>query len=108
MKEEFETAKEAMGNSILLNSFDVNKRMLVLTDASGDGFGYILLQRMENNVWEARAQATRGRTGEVTMDTCWVVIQVGSAALKPAWRITAPWNWKQPALYGRSRPCLTT
>ena len=26
------------------------------------------------------------REGEVTVDTGWVVIQVGTAALKPAWR----------------------
>ena len=59
---------------------------MVITDASGDGFGHILLQRRESNVFEARAQATNRRTGEVTSDTGWVVIQVGSAALKPAWR----------------------
>ena len=43
MKEKFKTAKEAMGNSILLNSFDVSKRSLVVTDASGNRFGYIFL-----------------------------------------------------------------
>ena len=74
---EFESAKKAMGNSILLNWFDVTKRSLVITDASGDGFGHILLQRKDNNVWEARAQTTNRRTGEVTNYTGLVVILVG-------------------------------
>ena len=41
MKEEFESAKKAMGNNILLNSFDVTRRSLVITDASGQGFGHV-------------------------------------------------------------------
>ena len=41
---------------------------MVITDASGDGFGHILLQRRESNVFEARAQATNIMTGEVTSD----------------------------------------
>ena len=86
MEAKFESAKKAMRNSILLNSFDIPKRSLVITDASGDGFSHILLQRNENSVLEARAQATNRRTGEGTSDTGWVVIQVGSAALKPTWR----------------------
>ena len=77
MEAEFESAKKAIGNSILLNLFDVTKRSLVITDASGDGFGHILLQRKDNNVWEARAQTTNRRTGEVTNYTGWVVILVG-------------------------------
>ena len=83
---EFESAKKAMGHSILLNWFDVTKRSLVITDASGDGFGHILLQRKESNVWEARDQAPNRTTGEMTNDTGLVVIHMGSAALKPAWR----------------------
>ena len=71
---------------VLLNSFDVNRRSLVITNASGDGFGHILLQKKNDNQFEACAQATNRRTVEVTKDTGWVVIQVGSAALKPAWR----------------------
>ena len=38
---EFEAAKTAMGNNILLNAFDVTKRTLFITDASGEGFGHI-------------------------------------------------------------------
>ena len=60
--------------------------MLVVINTSVDGFGHILLQKKENNVWEVRAQATSRRTGEVTSDTGWVVIQVRSAAIKQAWR----------------------
>ena len=62
---EFASAKKAMGNSILLNSFDITKRLLMITDASRDSFGHILLQSKEGNVWEARAQSTSRRTVEV-------------------------------------------
>ena len=62
MEDQFESAKRAMGDSILLNSFDVTGKSLVITDASGDGFGHTLLQKKEDNVWEARAQATSKRT----------------------------------------------
>ena len=62
MEAEFEPAKKVMGNSILLNSFDVTKRSLVITDPFGDSFGHVLLQRKENNLWEARAQSTSRRT----------------------------------------------
>ena len=80
MKGEFEAAKEAMGNNILLNSFDVTRRTLVITDASADGFGHILMQK--RNKEEVMVKAGRGnKKGEVTHDTDWVVIQVGSAAL---------------------------
>ena len=82
---EFESAKEGIGKSILLNSFDVNKRVLVVTEASGDRFGNILLQQKKDGSLEARAQVL-GKSGELEKDTGWVVIQVGSAALKPAWR----------------------
>ena len=37
MKKEFEAAKKVMGNNILLNAFDVPKKTLVITDASGEG-----------------------------------------------------------------------
>ena len=101
MEDQFESAKRAMGDSILLNSFVVTRKSLVITDATGDGFGHILLQKKENIVCEARAEATSRRTGEVTSDTGWVVIQVGSAALNPAWRnYCAVWSWKRPASYG--------
>ena len=33
MEKEFEAAKKAMGNNILLDAFDVTKRTLVITDA---------------------------------------------------------------------------
>ena len=39
MEREFVSAKKAMRNNILLNEFDVTKRTLVFTDASGEGFG---------------------------------------------------------------------
>ena len=66
MEEEFESAKRTMGESILLNSFEVNRKSLVVTDASGDGFGHIM--KKEDNVWAMRNKAAR-KTGEVTNDT---------------------------------------
>ena len=86
MESEFEAAKKAMGNNILLNLFDLNRRSLVITHASGEGFGHILMQKKNDHQFEARAQVTNRRTGEVTSDTGWVVIQVESAALNPEWR----------------------
>ena len=86
MEREFEAAKKAMGNNILLNLFDLNRRSLVITHASGEGFGHILMQKKNDHQFEARAQVTNRRTGEVTSDTGWVIIQVESAALKPEWR----------------------
>ena len=74
-----------MGNNILLNSFDVTRRSLVITEASGEGFGHILMQKRNEKEYQARVTAT-DRAGNVTKDTGWLVIQVGSAALKPAWR----------------------
>ena len=64
MEDKFGSAKRAMVDSILLNSFDVNRKSLVITDASGDGFGHILRQKKENDVLAVRVQTTR-RTGEV-------------------------------------------
>ena len=85
MREEFEAAKKAMGKNILLNSFDVTRRTLVIIDASTDEFGHILMQKRNKDKVMVKAQ--RGnKKGEVTHDTGWVVIQVGSAALKLAWR----------------------
>ena len=75
-----------MGNKILLNSFDVNRRSLVTTNGSGEGFGHILMQKKNKNQFVERAKATNSRTGEVTSDIGWVVMQFGSAAMKPAWR----------------------
>ena len=43
------------------------------------------MQKKNDNKLEVRGQATN-RAGEITNDKGWVVIQVGSAALKPAWR----------------------
>ena len=85
MEREFEAAKKAMGNNILLNAFDVTKGTLVITDASAEGFGQILMQKKSVDQYQVRTQA-KNRAGEITRDTGWVVIQVGSAALKPAWR----------------------
>ena len=56
VKEEFESAKKAIGVNILLNSFNVNMRSLVVTNASGDGFGHILLQQKEGGEVLARVQ----------------------------------------------------
>ena len=44
MEAEFEAAKMAMGNNILLNEFDVTKITLVITDAFGEGFSHILMR----------------------------------------------------------------
>ena len=83
MMEELKAAKEAMGRNILLNSFDVTRRTLVITDASANGFGHILMQK--RNESEVMVKAQRGnQEGVLTGDTGWVVIQVGSAALKAA------------------------
>ena len=84
MMEEFEAAKKAMGKNILLNVFDVTRRTLVITDAPADGFGHILMQK--RNKHEVMVKTQRGnKKGVITHDTGWVVIQVGSAALKLAW-----------------------
>ena len=84
MREEFEAAKKAMGKNILLNSFNVTRMTLVITEASADGFGHILMQKRNKD--EVMVKAQRGnKKGEITHDTGWVVIQVGSAALKLAW-----------------------
>ena len=54
-------------------------------DAPADGFGYILMQK--RNKGEVLVKAQRGNKNVViTQDTGWVVIQVGSVALKLAWR----------------------
>ena len=42
------------------------------------------MQKRNKNKVEARTQ-TVSRQGVITKDTKWVVIQVGSAALKPTW-----------------------
>ena len=67
MEEEFEQTKVTIGKNIILNIFDVEKPSLVVTDVSGDGFNYILLQKMEGRLQDK--------------DGDWVVIQVGLAAL---------------------------
>ena len=43
------------------------------------------MQKRNKSEVEVRAQ-TANREGVITKDTGWVVIQVGSATLKPAWR----------------------
>ena len=85
MMEEFEAAKKAMGRNILLNAFDVTRRTLVITDASAQGFGHILMQKRNESKVQVKAQRVK-REGVITRDTGWVVIQVGSATLKAAWR----------------------
>ena len=106
MVKEFEAAKEAMGKNILLNAFDVTRRTLVITDASADGFGHILMQKRNNNKFMVRAQSGN-RDGVVTTDTGWVIIQVGSAALKVAWRITARSSLRRHVSCGVWRPWPT-
>ena len=53
-----------MGNNILLNAFGVTKKTLVITDASGDGFGHTLMQKRNEDEVEARAQ-TRNNEKEI-------------------------------------------
>ena len=55
MVKEFEAAKEAMGKNILLYAFDITRRTLVITDASADGFGHILMQKRNKNEVMVRA-----------------------------------------------------
>ena len=74
--EEFEAAKKAMGNNILLNTFNVTRRTLVITDASGEGFGHILMQKRNKSEVKTRAQ-TVNREGVITKDRGWVFKQVG-------------------------------
>ena len=59
MREELERTKKAIGDNILLNNFCMKRTMVVITDASGDGFAFILLQYGESG---------------------YMVIKVGSAA----------------------------
>ena len=80
MKKVFEAAKKAVSNS-----FDVKRRSLVIIDVSAEDFGYLLIQKKNENEYQARVTATN-RAGRVTKDTGWLMIQVGSAALKPVWQ----------------------
>ena len=84
-RENDEGAKKAMGNNILLNAFDATKRFLVITDASGEGFGHIMMQKRNDDKVEKRTQAVN-REGVITKDTGWVVIQVGSVVVKSTWQ----------------------
>ena len=63
----------------------MDRRSLVITDASADGFGHILMQKKNKDEFIVKAQRSN-KEGTVTNDTGWVVIQVGSAAIKAAWR----------------------
>ena len=85
MMEEFEAAKEAMGKNILLNAFDVTRRTLVITDASAEGFGHILMQKRNKGEVQVKVQRAN-QEGVITRNTGWLVIQVGSEALKAPWR----------------------
>ena len=77
-EEEFEAEKAAIWKNIILNAFDVTRRTLVITDASGEGLRHILMQK--RNASELQVKTRRmNRSG-------WLGIQVGSVALKPAWR----------------------
>ena len=68
-----------------LNAFDVTRRTLVITDASAEGLGHILMQNRNGSKWQVKTQKMN-REAAVTMDTGWVVVQVGSGAPKPVWR----------------------
>ena len=65
MREELERTKKAIGDNILLNNFCMKITTVVITDASGDGFTFILLQYSESG---------------------YMVIHVGSAAIKKVWK----------------------
>ena len=68
MLEKFEAGKAAMGKNIILNGFDVTRRTLVFTDASGEGFGHILTQKRNASEWQVKT-GRMNREVEVTMDT---------------------------------------
>ena len=70
--EEFEQTKVAIGSNIILNILDTKKSSLVVTDMLGDGFSCILLQKQEERLEDEEGG--------------WVVLQVGSAAIKYAWK----------------------
>ena len=48
MREELEKTKQAIGDSILLNNFCMKRATVVITDASEDGFAFMLLQYSKN------------------------------------------------------------
>ena len=73
-----------MGKNILLNAFDVTRRTLVITDASAEGFGLILMQKRNESEVQVMAQRVN-REVVITRDPGWVVIQVWSAALNLTW-----------------------
>ena len=52
--EKFEAAKAAMEKKKSLKCFDVARRTLVITDASGEGFGHILMQKRNVSEWQVR------------------------------------------------------
>ena len=65
MRKELERTKQAIGDDILLNKFCMKRATVVITDALGDRFAFILLQFAEDG---------------------YIVIQVGSAAIKKVWK----------------------
>ena len=69
MREELEKTKQAISDNILLNHFCMKRATVVITDASGDGFAFILLQYTGSG---------------------YIVIQVGSAAIKKVWKSYLP------------------
>ena len=68
MNTDFEATKVTIRNNIILNIFNMRKPSLMVTDASGDGFGRVL-------------QKKEGKLDDLAGG--WVVIQVGSAVLNP-------------------------
>ena len=67
MLEEIDAAKAALGKNILLNAFDVTRRPLVITDASAEGIGHILMQKRNESKWQVRTRRMN-HEGDVTMD----------------------------------------
>ena len=57
---ELEAAKKTMGNNILLNAFNVTKRTLVITDASGEGFGQLLMLMDQTRIVVPETMRKRG------------------------------------------------
>ena len=68
IEREFEATKKAMGNNNSLNSFDVHRRSLVITNASGEGFGHIVMQKKNEHQHQAQGTNTAEK---ITRDTGW-------------------------------------
>ena len=76
-------------------------------NASADGFVHILMQKRNEREIMVKAE-TENREGVITSDTDWVIIQVGSAALKAAWQNYSESSWRRPVSCGVWRRWPTT